>query len=170
MNKKDLKSGMTVKLRNGYVYLVVNEVLSRDFGFEPLISYNYDLTHESDDDYDIIEVYLYSTPTYGNTATLNVFLNLYSTGMHLLWKRQDLPKLSSAELVILENLDKNCKWIARDKSESLYVYNNKPVKHRDYWDIIGMASTLEFPKLFTFVKWTDEQPYSIEELLKGEER
>lgn len=165
MNKKDLKSGMTVKTRGGIVYLVVSDGLSRKCGFEPLSYYRDDLTHTGDKYYDIVEVYLYSTPNYGNTTSLDLFLDIDHIFMKLLWKRQDLPKLSSAERVILENLDKEYKWIARDRSEMLCVYIGKPMKGGSVWS--GYKLKLDFPKLFTFVKWEDEQPYSIEELLKG---
>lgn len=167
MTKQDLKSGMTVKLRNGNVYLVVNEGLSRENGFEPLVCYCDDLMHIGDKSYDIVEVHVFNTTFYGNTATLEVFLDLNNPMMKLLWKRQELPKLSSAERVVLENLDKKYKWIARDKDDVFYAYFSKPTKETNVWLNGNNFTILPFPNLFKFVKWEDEQPYSIEELLKN---
>lgn len=170
MKKTDLKSGMTIKLRNDSVYLVVNDGLSRENGFEPLSLYRDNLTHINDKDYDIVEVYLYRNPFYGNTANLEDFLDLDDTGMELIWKRKELPKLSDVEKVILENLDKDYKVIARDKDGGLYIYSSKPKKDDCvWWGIAIILSELKgFNHLFKFVKWEDEEPYNIEELLKGE--
>ena len=172
MNKKDLKSSMTVKLRDGDVYLVVGDLLSNQNEFENLQYYRNDLTNMNGNSYDIVEVHQYYNPIYGNGANnLTTLLNLEHTAMKLLWKRQELPKLSSAERVILENLDKRYKWIARDKSERLFAYHGIPNKDTTFWySLEAWDIQLRFPNLFKFVKWEDEQPYSIEELLKGETR
>ena len=87
----------------------------------------------------------------------------------------DRPKekslLSEDERVILRNLDKRWKWIARDLSCSkLYIYEEKPIKDDGYW-----KNRLEqkwllfsiFDHLFQFIKWTDNEPYNIKELLEG---
>lgn len=170
MNKKDLKSGMTVKTREENIYLVVNDFLTRIDGFERLESYNENLTHIRDEDYDIVEVYQYDNPIHNDgSVRISRLLDVENQNMQLIWKRKDLPKLSSSERVILENLDKQYKWVARDKNGALYVYSTKPVKYSAIWENNGLTLALEaFPKLFTFVKWEDEQPHSIEELLKGE--
>ena len=81
------------------------------------------------------------------------------------------PTLSEAERVILENIDKDYKWIARDEAENmLFIYHRKPYKN-DYgnWLNGGTNHGLElFNHLFQFITWQDEEPYNIEELLKGE--
>ena len=169
MNKKDLKSGMTVKTRNGNVYLVVNDFLTREQGYEPLRGYYENLKHLTLGDYDIVEVYQYQNPIWNNAQNLELLLEVTHLNMKLLWKRQELPKLTSAERVILENLDKKYKWITRDKDGDLRAQHNKPYKMGTLWCPNGLGyAALDFPKLFTFVKREDEQPYSIEELLKGE--
>ena len=173
MEKKDLKSGMTVKLRNGYIYLVVEDLLSNERFFDDLENYKNDLTCEIEKTLDIVEVYQYRNSIYNKPIhNLKTLLDITNPNMKLLWKRQELPKLSSVERVILENLDKQYKWVARDKSDELWMYNEKPLKRCERWNVEGYANViplqLPLPKLFTFVKWEDEQPYSIEELLKGE--
>ena len=78
--------------------------------------------------------------------------------------------LSEAERVILENIDKDYKWIARDKEKCLRCYDSKPVKGNDFWNITGKKYTHMggFNHLFQFITWQDDEPYNIEELLKGE--
>lgn len=83
-------------------------------------------------------------------------------------------KLSEAERVILENLDEKYKWIARDKDNELYVYEKKPLKtDTDAWSNATAPTLYEslsaFNHLFEFVKWEDEEPYNIEELLESED-
>ena len=175
MTKNDLKSGMTVKLRNGDIFLVINDFIANNDSFKYFATFDNNLV----DTYgfkhlDIIEVYELINPNtrlqIGNLTTL---LDLTSPSMKLLWKRQELPKLSSAERIILENLDKQYKWISRDMGGHLFVYFNKPTKKNDYWTDVPNAITympLSFPDLFKFVKWKDEQPYSIDELLKKGEQ
>ncbi len=173
MNKKDLKSGMTVKLRNGDVSLVINDFITDNNSSLGLDEYDDNLVCTEDfTDLDIIEVYQFTSPiTKLHATTLTTLLDLTNPNMKLLWKRQELPKLSSAERVILDNLDKQYKWIARDESEKLFAYYRIPNKDTTFWRPADIQLTeLVFPNLFKFVKWEDEQPYNIEELLKGETR
>ena len=83
--------------------------------------------------------------------------------------------LSEAERIILENIDKEYKWIARDKNNYLFVFENKPTKDKDKssWQSNGLdlyEDIFVFNHLFQFITWNDEQPYNIEELLKNENR
>ena len=90
-------------------------------------------------------------------------------GKYTIKKLPKKPQLTDAERVILENLPKEYKWIARDKNGYLYVYADKPEKNNFIYKVqktyyeFGM-----FNHLFQFIKWEDEEPYNIEELLKGE--
>ena len=79
--------------------------------------------------------------------------------------------LSEAERIILENIDKEYKWIARDKYDNeLFIYTDKPIKNENNnWGSEGENADLElFRHLFNFITWNDSEPYNIEELLKGE--
>lgn len=79
-------------------------------------------------------------------------------------------KITDDEKAILRSLPKKYKWIARNEYDWLCVYTNKPTRcdimcnscdgYRYWIDI--------FNHLFQFIKWEDEEPYSIEELLKDE--
>lgn len=80
--------------------------------------------------------------------------------------------LTETERTILENIDKDYKWIARDSDGRLDVYTVKPFKDEQYknWDIEdGDCEKLDvFKHLFQFVEWEDKEAYNIEELLKGD--
>lgn len=80
--------------------------------------------------------------------------------------------LSEAERIILENIDKEYKWIARDESGDLILHSEEP--HKEYMCNTWINDEAEddilspFNHLFQFIKWEDEEPYNIAELLKGE--
>lgn len=76
--------------------------------------------------------------------------------------------VSADEKVILRNLNKDFKWIARDKNESLWVYKNKPEKGEGFWTDFDLNQELDlFTKdLFQFVRWEDDEPLKIKDLIK----
>ena len=86
-------------------------------------------------------------------------------------KKSIKPTLSEAERTILENIDKDYKWIARDNWENqLFIYTAKPIKNeiKGNWGCEGDNADLElFNHLFKFITWEDGEPYNIEELLNG---
>ena len=78
-------------------------------------------------------------------------------------------KLTEDEKVILRNLPERFKWIARDFSGYLFIYSDKPLKGKNMWhgeEILYWADISCFEHLFQFIKWKDEEPYLIEDLLK----
>ena len=86
-------------------------------------------------------------------------------------KHKEKTKLSDAERVILENVDKDYKWICRDKAGNLKVFREKPKKDIQLWICYTncVYTDIEvFDHLFQFIKWEDIEPYNITELLKGE--
>lgn len=81
---------------------------------------------------------------------------------------QEPIHLTDDEIVILKVINKKYKWIVKDKCGSLYIYEEKPWKGSSIWDN-GYGNYVEchiFDHLFQFIKWEDEKPYSIDELLK----
>lgn len=78
----------------------------------------------------------------------------------------DIPTLiSDDEKIILRNLDSKFNWIARDKDGQVFVYTNKPIKIYNNWHGKSIFYKMAFPKLFQWVKWEDEEPYYIPDLL-----
>ena len=154
MKKSDLEYGNVVETRTGdkYLYNFVTGYkllnLTTCGGYLELYTFNEDLTN-CHNLFDIIKVY----QDY--------------TCKKLLWERKEKPILTEDEKVILKNLPKEYKWIARDIDGCLYVYASKPKKGITMWESDGLPM-IPFVHLFQFIKWEDEEPYSIEELLREE--
>ena len=158
MKKSDLKYGNVVETREGikYLYHCTNsdKFLNLDFdGFLWIRNFDENLKDRNAlNEFDIMKVY----KDY--------------TCKELLWERKEKPqpKLTKDEKVILRNLPKEYKWIARDKNGLIFLYAKKPSKY-DYSWIGYNDKAFPYYHLFQFIKWEDEKPYSIEKLL-GEEK
>ena len=155
MKKSDLEYGNVIETRIGDKYLyhfttcdkLLN--LTTNNSYLELYAFNKDLTHYHNA-FDIMKVY----KDY--------------TCKELLWERKEKKLVvSEDEKAILRNVPKHYKWIARDIDGRLYIYASKPKKGLTIWVDTGL-SMASFDHLFNFIKWEDEEPYSIEELLKGE--
>ena len=161
MKKSDLlENGTVVELRNGDKLLLcwhfVDSILVDLEGrnFITLDTYHEDLT------------------AIGGIADLDI-MKVYKdyTCKELLWERKEIPQLTEDEKVILRNLPRYYKWIARDEDDMVYLYTQEPVKEKSIGGWCGLGgSAIQFGHLFQFIKWEDEEPYSIEDLLKGEEK
>ena len=160
MKKCDLKYGNVIETRNGDKYLVAygytdKVLVNLNDGIwisVPIKScYKEDLTNVDYFDIDIMKVYKDYTLT------------------ELLWKRKEEPKikLTEDEKVILRNLPKEYKWIARDLSGMVYIFIERPEKGQTMWYGCGQPM-IPFYHLFQFIQWEDEEPYSIEKLLGKE--
>ena len=158
MKKSDLKYGNVVETREGIKYLYhcnnSDKFLNLDYdGFISIRNFDENLKCINDlNEFDIMKVY----KDY--------------TCKELLWERKEEPKLTEDEKVILRNLPKGYKWIARDSSGMVYIYTQRPTKLSCIWSGNSFGGiVIPFDYLFQFIKWEDEEPYSIEELL-GEEK
>lgn len=88
--------------------------------------------------------------------------------MDLLEEYKKPVKLSKFEYEYLKFAKENeYNFIARDKNNNLYLYSNKPRKVKNGWDYEDRTTPV-FAELFKFVKWENESPMLIEELLKCE--
>lgn len=84
----------------------------------------------------------------------------------LLAEHKEKIKLTKNEKAILESIDNFYKWIARDDDGYLYVYEKKPCKDSCEWENpFCYKNFILFNHLFQFIKWTDDEPYNIQELL-----
>ena len=156
MKKSDLKYGNVVETRSGDKYL---------FTFHDEEDIFVDLTGDG---------YYYFESLYFNTNYKNsdiVIMKVYKdyTCKELLWERKEKPQLNEDEKVILRSLPKDYKWIARDLSGMVYIFIERPEKGQAIWYGCGQPM-IPFYHLFQFIKWEDEEPYLIEDLLKGEEK
>ena len=86
-----------------------------------------------------------------------------------------LPKkkeFSQDELCVLKNIDKKYKWIARDKSGSLCIFDEKPNKSGEMWNNVIHSSFIElgcFNNLFNSINWEDEEPIRIDDYVERKE-
>lgn len=87
----------------------------------------------------------------------------------LLSEYKEPVKLTKLEYELLKFWNsKKYKYIARDSSDTVYVYREKPSKKFELWgSIYEHCVEQEFDKLFLFVKWEDEEPTSIKEVLEN---
>ena len=95
MKKQDLKTGMLVQVRNGHVYMVINDTLVRDVKFISLDNINNDLNYMyHDGEWDIMKVSkvldsYYLMPKCWNEEKLN---------KNLLWEREETKKMTVSEI------------------------------------------------------------------------
>ena len=155
MIKSELECGNVVELKNGLKFLFLGRHKSlvelTGVGCTDIDYYDENLTRSSrQESYDIMKVYKDYTLT------------------ELLWERKETPKLTEDEKVILRNVPQYYKWIARDLSGMVYIFIERPEKGQAIWYGCGQPM-IPFYHLFQFIKWEDEEPYSIEDLL-GEEK
>ena len=56
-------------------------------------------------------------------------------------------------------------WIARDKRQALYVFEEKPIKNKNFENWTPLSADENFmeinPNLFPEVKWSDEEPREL---------
>lgn len=77
-------------------------------------------------------------------------------------------KLTKRERAYCEAVEKG--WLARDRNGELYLHKEKPHKRSDDWNYDVEWSNLNpsFYPSFDFLKWEDDEPYAVEEMLKWE--
>lgn len=81
------------------------------------------------------------------------------------------PVISKRDRAFLDYINANIRYIARDMDGFLFIYVSKPHKLIDCWESGGIESnkSLEFFKLnLPMVKWSDKEPWLIEDLKKLE--
>ena len=138
--KSSLKSGDLIVYRGGAFEVIDEEKLS-------FIKERYDEElRQLDRRLDIVEVY------------------------RSIWEREE-PTITTDEKIILRNVDSKYKYIARDIDGYLYVYYEEPKKGEHRWLSSNRIGCLKiFNNLFHMVKWEDEEPWLIEDLLKLPEK
>lgn len=81
------------------------------------------------------------------------------------------PVISKRDRAFLEYIGTGINYITRDMDGGLLIYISKPHKLIDCWESSGCKSdkSLKFFKLdFPMVKWSDSEPWLIEDLKKLE--
>lgn len=84
--------------------------------------------------------------------------------------------ITSREKKFLDILAPDCKYIARDGNNRLYIYGKKPIREdkSESWvpdnSNYYCATRDIFGNMFDFIKWGDMEPWRIEDLKKLEVR
>lgn len=84
------------------------------------------------------------------------------------------PTITSREKKFLDALLPEWKYIARDSNTSLYIYPIKPTRLGERWmvknDYYFYKIIIKdmYGNMFDFIKWDDEEPWSIDDLKKLE--
>lgn len=85
--------------------------------------------------------------------------------MGLLEEYKEPVKLTRFEYEYLKFAKENeYNFIARDKDGRLFLYETKPWRDELVWKYMDSGIRI-FKELFNFVKWEDEEPYLIDEIL-----
>lgn len=165
MKKSELRNGMMVETREGVLYLVVGDFMTRENGYDLLSNYNKDMINVNDRAYDIVKVYEFKNNVFDNNAGwLKVLFD--RERLTLLWEREE-HNLTEREVEVLNALHTlGCEWLVRDKDNRLFAYRHKPSKRNIGWFRFGSLTILVEENLFTFITWENEEPVSIKELLK----
>lgn len=81
------------------------------------------------------------------------------------------PKISKRDRAFLDCLKEEYKFITRDKNGMLFAYEAQPRKLEKYW-YLSNCGCLGFNRHlnvdFPMVKWSDDEPWKIEDLKKLE--
>lgn len=79
------------------------------------------------------------------------------------------PKISKKDRDFLEYISNTFKYVIRDRDGNMYVYEYKPKKGEAFWRRGGNTIGLSvFDVKLPMVRWSDEEPWSIEDLKKLE--
>lgn len=89
----------------------------------------------------------------------------------LLDEYHEKPYITKFEYDFLKYLayNTNYLYICRDKSGKLFLYEQEPHKDEvdEWWVGKGVADLTAFSKMFSLIKWEDEKPTAIRELVKN---
>lgn len=84
------------------------------------------------------------------------------------------PVISKSDRTFLEYLREEHKFIARDENGELFTYETQPKKVNACWNSVGLIHerylhlNRHFNIDFPMIKWSDEEPWLIEDLKKLE--
>ena len=98
------------------------------------------------------------------------FCLLYSIIEWLYAEHVEQPKLTKRERAFCEAVQTG--WIARDEHGDLGFFVVEPTQVLNIWATNSFEGSYHIPKhmskMFSFIKWEDEQPWAVEDLLKLE--
>ena len=168
--KSDLRDGMVVEYRDKDLKLVLGEKLISLDSHNELSYYNENLidTECPYDDLDIMKVY--------NAQKANTIKEMLNKDyLTLIWERaeKEYPILTKYQYELLKKLNEDFTWVARSEIGELHLYSGNIMPYRrqgwGFWEQEDGARFYLFDCLddFDFVKWEDEEPWNIKELIEN---
>lgn len=158
MKKEDLKNGNIIELRDGRRF-----IKTCIEGFEFIR-----LDYTSATSTAIFPLSEFEDYLKGSNITLDI-IKVYEdyTLKKVLWERKEFV-VSTDEKILLRIIPKTFKWIVRSYENILFLYEDKPQKTRYYWESSkgDVENLMVFNHLFEYIKWEDELPTLIGDLLK----
>ncbi|MDD7756039.1 MAG: hypothetical protein PUJ51_16250 [Clostridiales bacterium] len=125
-----------------------------------------------EDIYFIENGYLYYIGDYGEKKSyLKSYLIINDVVGKNIIKIPKKKNFTDDELCVLKNIDKKYKWIARDKSGNLCIFDEKPNKNEEIWDNVIRSDFIElncYNSLFNSIQWEDEEPVCIDDYVDRE--
>ena len=105
---------------------------------------------------EVLEQWRYSPLTINALATSEII------------KLSKKREFSQDELCILRNIDKEYKWIARDKRNTLYVYKeNEPFTTGTVWNNHSdNYARFPYDAIFKSISWEDKKPTDIDDYVE----
>ena len=88
----------------------------------------------------------------------------------LMAEHKEPPTLTQKDFYLVQLLSDG--WVARDMGKTLHWYRDKPIKLDTYWaatqaEPIDYGERLRFLEpILAFIRWEDEEPWSVEDLRK----
>lgn len=150
---------------------LVEEFLRLAIGFE----YNYNEKKISTIK-DSSRMYLYTKDSNGfSEVNIGIYLWVNNGGNVVYFKSSKEFKVSEDEKAILRNISSEFRFIVRNMSGNIFLFEFSPHKNYNYnvWhrhdSPFGSGKIVDFSvykHLFQYVKWEDEEPKRIEDLLK----
>ena len=87
----------------------------------------------------------------------------------LLTEHKEYPVLTKFQYELLNKAyEKGMQWLSRDSDCDLLMWVSKPEKTKHQWDSTDNCALIaKIFDDFNFIKWEDEEPWSIQELLEN---
>lgn len=91
---------------------------------------------------------------------------VFDKGLNLIWENKEL---ADVEISILKSINSKFKYITRDRNGELFIFEREPYKCPTEWAQRGAIDFEPFRHMFAMIKWKDEKPTLIADLLEGNE-
>lgn len=80
--------------------------------------------------------------------------------------KMKMKEFTEDEKVIVKNIDKKFKWIARDKDKRMFVFASEPIRKdiHDMWESMDSIIAFPYSEMFEPIKWEDDKPTRISDI------